>query len=160
MAKKNRRVSITRQIMNEVLRIQNEKTVHNLSRKHYIRNTKKFIVFCRENYNCKDFESCREHIQDYSDYLQSQGYSPSTIHSYIAAVCSTFSVPMEEIKKPIRKTSEFVRGRDKGEKIRTNQDLADPEWSYIVEFQKRVGLRRAELKELRKEDGLIDESGH
>ena len=160
MAKKNRRISITQQIMNEVIRIQNEKTVHNLSRKHYIRNTKKFVVFCREHYDCRNFESCREHIQDYSDYLQSQGYSPSTIHSYIAAVCSTFNLPMDEIKKPIRKTSEFTRGRDKGEKIRTNQDLTDPEWSYIVEFQKRVGLRRAELKELRKEDGLMDESGH
>lgn len=160
MSKKKRRTSITQQIMNEVIKIQNEKTSHDLSRKHYIRNTKKFIVFCRENYDCRDFDGCREYIQDYSDYLQSQGYSPSTIHSYIAAACSTFSVPMEEIKKPIRKTSEFTRGRDKGEKIRTNQDLADSEWSYIVEFQKRVGLRRAELKGLRKEDGLIDESGH
>ena len=160
MSKKKRRTSITQQIMNEVIKIQNAKTVHDLSRKHYIRNTKKFIVFCRENYDCRDFDSCREHIQDYSDYLQSQGYSPSTIHSYIAAACSTFSVPMDEVKKPIRKTSQFFRGREKSEKIRTNQDLTDPEWSSIVEFQRRVGLRRAELKELRKEDSLIDESGH
>lgn len=160
MAKKNRRVSITRQIMNEVIRIQNEKTIHNLSRKHYIRNTKKFIVFCREHYDCRNFDSCREHIQDYSDYLQTQGYTPSTIHSYVAAACSTFDVPMQDIRKPIRKTSEFIRGRCQGESIRTSQDLNDPEWDYIVSFQKKAGLRRAELYELRKEDFLMDESGH
>lgn len=160
MAKKNRRISITQQIMNEVIRIQNEKTVHNLSRKHYIRNTKKFVVFCREHYDCRNFDSCREHIQDYSDYLQTQGYTPSTIHSYIAAACSTFDVPMQDIRKPIRKTSEFIRGRCQGESIRTSQDLNDPEWDYIVSFQKKVGLRRAELYELRKEDFLMDESGH
>ena len=38
MAKKKKRVSITNQMMQEVIRIQNEKTPHDLSRKHYIRN--------------------------------------------------------------------------------------------------------------------------
>ena len=102
MAKKKRqRQSVTYKIMNRVIEVQNEKTHHDLSRKNYIRNTKRFIKFCREKYDCKDFESCREHIQDYSDYLQTQGYTPSTIHSYIAAACSTFDVPMQEISKPI-----------------------------------------------------------
>lgn len=159
MAKKKKRVSITNQMMQEVIRIQKEKTPHDLSRKHYIRNTKKFIVFCRERFDCKNLESCREHIQAYSDYLQELGYTPSTIHSYIAAVCSTFNVPMETIKKPIRKTAEFIRGRKAGETIRASQDMNNPEMQYIIEFQKRVGVRRAELANIRKEDFTIDESG-
>lgn len=147
MAKKKRRQSVTNKIMTQVIEIQNEKTPHDLSRKNYIRNTKRFIQFCREKYDCKDFESCKEHIQDYSDFLQEQGYTPSTIHSYIAAVCSTFSVPMSEISKPIRKIGEFSRGRS-NKVNRSNQDLNNPEFKRVVDFQKIVGIRRAELAKL------------
>ena len=34
--------------MSRVIAVQNEKTPHDLSRKNYIRNTKRFIKFCRE----------------------------------------------------------------------------------------------------------------
>lgn len=159
MAKKKRRESITHQIMNTVVAIQNEKTPHDLSRKQYIRNTKKFILFCRQRFNCKTFEECKNHIQDYSDFLQQQDYTPSTIHNYLAAVCSTFSVGMSEISKPIRKTAAFVRGRKSLDAPSVKQDLNDPKWQRIVEFQKRVGVRRAELGRIRKEDFVQDESG-
>ena len=160
MAKKKRqRQSITHKIMNRVIEVQNEKTPHDLSRKGYIRNTKKFIKFCREKYDCRDFESCREHIQSYSDYLQKQGYSASTIHTYLAAVCSTFDVPMKEIEKPIRHIGQFSRGR-KDILNRTNQDFNNPEYSRIVEFQKIVGIRRAELAKLTGDCLVYDESGY
>lgn len=157
MAKRKRRESVTHKIMNRVIEIQNEKTPHDLSRKNYIRNTKRYIKFCREKYDCRDFESCREHIQDYSDYLQEQGYSPSTIHTYIASVCSTFNIPMEEIQKPIRHIGEFTRGR-KNIVNHTNQDLNDSEYASVVEFQKRVGIRRAELANLTSDCLVKDES--
>ena len=157
--KKRRRESVTHKIMNRVIEIQNEKSPHDLTRKNYIRNTKRFIKFCREQYDCKDFESCREHIQDYCDYLQEQGYSASTIHTYIASVTSTFSIPMSEIRKPIRHIGEFTRGR---ENIlnRTNQDFNNPEYDKVVEFQKRVGIRRNELKNLTGDCLVRDESGY
>lgn len=160
MAKRKKRVSITRQIMNEVIKIQNEKTPHDLTRKTYIRNSKRFVVFCREKYNCRDYDSCREHIQDYSDYLQEQDcYSAATIHTYIAAVCSSFDIPMSEIKKPIRHIGEFTRGR--GSVVnRTNQDINDPEYKRIVEFQRIVGIRRNELKNLTGDCFVYDDFGN
>lgn len=157
--KKRRRESVTHKIMNKVIEIQNEKTPHDLTRKNYIRNTKRFIKFCRERYDCKDFESCREHIQDYCDYLQEQNYSPSTIHTYIASIASTFYVEMSEIEKPIRHIGEYIRGR-KNTVNHTNQDLKDPEYARIVEFQKIVGIRRAELTELTGDCLVYDESGY
>ncbi len=159
MAKKKRkRESVTHKIMNKVIQIQNEKTPHDLSRKNYIQNTKRFIKFCREKYDCKDFESCREHIQDYCNYLQEQGYTASTIHTYIASVCSTFDEPMISVNKPIRHIGEYTRGR-KNIVNHTNQDLNDPEYARIVDFQKIVGIRRAELAELTGDCLVKDESG-
>lgn len=157
--KKRRRESVTHKIMNKVIQIQNEKTPHNLSRKNYIRNTKRFIKFCREKYDCKDFESCREHIQDYCNYLQEQGYTASTVHTYIASVCSTFDEPMIAVNKPIRHIGEYSRGR-RNIINHTNQNLNDPEYARIVEFQKIVGIRRAELAKLTGDCLVCDESGY
>lgn len=159
MSKRKRRESVTHKIMNQVISIQNKKTSHDLSRKNYIKNTKKFIKFCREQFDCKDFESCKEHIQDYSDYLQILNYTPSTIHTYLAAVCSTYEVPLADIKKPIRHIGQFSRGR-KEILNRTNQDFDDPEYRSVVEFQKIVGIRRAELAKLTGDCLVYDECGY
>ena len=160
MAKKKRqRQSVTHKIMSRVIEVQNEKTPHDLSRKNYIRNTKRFIKFCREKYDCKDFESCKEHIQDYSDFLQQQGYTASTIHTYLSAVCSTYGVPLAEINKPIRHIGDFSRGR--ADKLNhTNQDFNNPEYKRIVEFQRIVGIRRNELAGLTGDCLVYDESGY
>lgn len=157
MAKKKRRQSITNKIMTQVVEVQNEKTPHDLSRKNYIRNTKRFVKFCREKYDCKDFESCKEHIQDYCNYLQEQGHTASTVHTYIASVASTFDISMAEIDKPIRHIGDYTRGR-KNILNRTNQDLSDIEFERIVEFQKIVGVRRNELACLTGDCLVYDES--
>lgn len=39
-------------------------------------------------------------------------------------------------------------------------DLENPRWAYIVEFQLKVGLRRDELMHLTGQDFVRDESGH
>lgn len=160
MAKRKRRESVTHRIMSAVISILNEKTPHDLTRKNYQRDCKRFVKFCREQYDCRNFESCREHIQDYSDYLQAVGsYSPATIHTYLAAPCVVFDVPMSEIKKPIRRIGEFSRGRDEIVN-HTNQDLTDPEYKRIVDFQRCVGIRRAELARLTGDCFVSDESGY
>lgn len=159
MSKKKRRESVTHQIMNKVIEIQNDKTPHDLSRKQYIKNTKKFIKFCREKHSCKTFDECRNYIQAYSDYLQSENFSPSTITTYLAAACSTFSVSMQEISKPIRRAGDYTRGR-LNKCNSTKQDLNDPEYIKLVEFQKRIGIRRNELLNLTGECFVYDESNY
>lgn len=103
------------------------------------------LVASRLVHNCKTLDECNLHIQDYSDYLQEKLLTASTIHSYLAPVCLGAGVNMKTIKKPIRHTSDYTRGRSNKSVVKST-DLDDIEWSYLVEFQKRVGLRRAELK--------------
>ena len=153
---KKRRLSISQSIVNEI-RDNLKKYDNNLTRQQYLKNFKRFVSFCRDTYDCKTLKECVTYIQDYSDSLQSKGLTASTIHTYLAAVCVLTNVNMSEIKKPIRHTAEYSRGRKKDSVIKS-RDLNDLRWAHLVEFQKKVGLRRAELMKLTGKDFLKDES--
>ena len=156
--KRDRRQTITQKIMQQVydrLKIHE----HDLTRKQYARQTKQFVKFCREQFNCRTFEECALHIQEYSDYLQMQAYSASTIHTYLASVCGVFDIKLNEIVKPVRHTADYKRGRG-GILMDAQNDLENPRWTYIVEFQRKVGLRRDELMKLTGRDLVRDESGY
>ncbi|MBE6747466.1 MAG: hypothetical protein E7558_08500 [Ruminococcaceae bacterium] len=157
--RKSRKLTVTQQIMEKVVETQKDRQ-HNLTRNQYIRDARRFVKYCRETHNVKDFESCREYIQEYSDYLQQHDYTASTVHTYLSAVSAVWKFPLRDISKPIRKTAEYTRGRKPIENPRADQDLFDPKWSYVVEFQKRVGLRREELRHLKITDLVTDESGY
>ena len=99
-------------------------------------------------------------IQDYSDYLQGK-YSASTVHSYLAAVCGFYNIPMDLITKPIRHTAEYTKSRsDNGKKIRADNNIDNPRYERSVSFQRVVGLRASELAKLEGRDLVTDESGH
>ena len=132
---------------------------HDLTRRLYTRNMRRCVKFCRENYNVKTFAECKSYIQAYSDYLQSQNYAASTIHTYLASVCSVYEVDMASITKPVRHTADFCRGR-KAKLCCSANDLENPKWAYIVEFQRKVGIRRDELMRLEGRDFGYDESGY
>ena len=56
--KRQRKPSITQTITKQV--IENlQKVSYDKTRKQYLINTKRFIKFCREKYDCKGFEECR-----------------------------------------------------------------------------------------------------
>lgn len=138
----------------------NEHHKHNVTRQSYKDHYKMFIDYCRREYQCTTKEECGEHIQDYSDYLQSKGKSASTIHTYLAPVCGYHGVPMKDINKPMRKVSETKRSREREDKYkRTDQQYENPEYKLVADFQARVGIRRAELKNLRLDALKQDESG-
>lgn len=132
---------------------------HGLTRRLYTRNMRRYVKYCRENYNVKTLEACKSYIQAYSDYLQSQNYTASTIHTYLAAVCSIFKVDMASITKPCRHTADYCKGRI--EKLcDLDSDLENPKWRYLIDFQSKVGIRREELMRLMGGDFDYDESGH
>ena len=159
MSKKRvRKLTITQQIMQTAIE-KLKKYQNDATRKNYTRQFKLYVKFCREQFDCKTFGECQEHIQDYSDYLQGENYTASTIHTYLASVCAVFEVNLTTISKPVRHVAEYVRGR-KIKKIDAKNDLNNPEWSYIVEFQRCVGIRRDELKRLKGADFGADESGY
>ena len=159
MAKKReRKLTITQQIMQTAIE-KLAKYQNDVTRKTYTRQFKSYVKFCRENFNVRTFEDCREHIQDYSDYLQTGNYTASTIHTYLAAACAVYEINLETIQKPTRHTADYIRGRSI-KNIDSKNDLDSPAWSDIVEFQRRVGIRRDELKRLKGSDFDIDESGY
>lgn len=150
--------TITQLIMTDV-RDKLSHVSHDRTRKQYTNHVRAYVRYCRSAHGAHDFASCAPHVQAYADYLCQQGYSASTVHTYIAAVCAVWEVKLAEIKKPIRHTAEYTRGRKSTPKS-VKSDLNDPKWSYLVEFQRVVGIRRDELRKLRGGDFAYDESGH
>lgn len=131
------------------------------TRQAYIKNYRKYIYFCREQFKCKAKEDCAAHIADYATHLQKQGYTASTVHTYLAPVAIYHGANLAEVSKPKRKTSAYTRGRSFNSKTqRTDNDFANVKYAHTVEFQKRVGIRRAELARLKGNDLVEDESGH
>lgn len=93
-------------------------------------------------------------LQIYSDSLQISDKSPATIHTMLAYPCKALKVGMAEIQKPRRSASAIRRGRSEAGAV-------DPEkHKRLIDFQSRVGIRRAELAKLTGQDWQQDESGH
>jgi hypothetical protein len=112
MAKKRiRKPTITQQIMQPAIE-KLQKYQHNLTRKQYLRDVKRYIKFCREHFDSRTFDDCKGHIQDYSDYLKKEGYTASTIHTYLSPVCSIFEVDLSKIEKPRRYVADYQKGRN------------------------------------------------
>lgn len=157
MAKKKKS---KQRLLREELKYQIRDIEHNLTKSQYSKTLDRFARFCYGKYGCYTIENCKEHIQDYANYLVDRNLSPSTIHTYIAAVCKAFEINMSEIKKPIRHTSEFTRGRKRELPVnRNDMDLKNFNYKRIVDFQKHVGIRRNELKNLKGDDLAFDNNG-
>lgn len=158
MSKKRiRKPTITQQIMSLAID-KLKKYEHDVTRKSYIRQVKLYIKFCREHFDARTFDECKKHLQAYSDYLQIQNYTASTIHTYLASACAVFEINLSTIQKPIRHVADYTRGRNTNKD--SKNDLDNPKWARIVEFQRRVGIRRDELKRLKGKDLELDESGY
>lgn len=136
---------------------------HNLTRSQYRRDGERFVKYCRAQHDVHSLSDCAQYIQDYSDYLQANGYTASTIHTYIAAACRICDVSISTISKPVRRSADYMRGRryDRTEdNYISSTDLQRMEWRRLFALQEVAGLRRAELKKLKGSDLIIDESGY
>lgn len=119
----------------------------------------KFGQWAKKEYRCRTFEELKDHIQDYADYLYGEGMRPATIHTYIAACCYVWGVPMEQINKPGRHCYDAVRSR--GEKsVDKRTDSGREASPRLYDFAMRVGIRRHEYLALRCGNFVEDESGY
>ena len=97
-------------------------------------------------------------IEEYVAYLTAQGYTASTIHSYVAPITYGLRFTHDEsraVRKPRRVAAENIRGRGPQHK-----DAQRPEFGRLVAFQSVVGIRRAELARLTTGCLVRDESGY
>lgn len=158
--KKKHKQSKSKALLNKAMpyfyKYKNDKT-----RESYIKSFKMFLRYCTLNGKIESIDELKgnvELIQDYTDYLRAKGYSASTVHTYIAPVCGFCEVSMKEIEKDKRVTAEYKRGRTGKRKTnRSDNDITNPKFKRTVEFQRRVGIRRAELIRLRGSDFCYDE---
>lgn len=160
MAKRrNRKPTVTQQIMNVCMERINKKE-HNLTRQNYQRTCYNFVRWCRENHNVKTYDEAKELLQKYADDLQQKGYSPSTIHSYLAGPCCGFNVKMDSIEKPRRVSADYTRSRFESSCPPPSRDPYTEKVRRITELQIRTGIRKSELYRLRNKNFMQDESGY
>ena len=130
--------------------------------RQFLRHSYRYVQFCREHFDCRDYESCcsMEFAQSYCDYLKKQGYTASTIHTYLAAVAMSFDgVKLNNINKPARHTAEYIRGRKEPFAPQKSSDLSHEAWKSLVDFNLKVGLRKREIQKLTGSCFKQDESG-
>ena len=135
--------------------------ISNNTQKKYKNHAIKFLDWCKTTYGTNKPKYCRKHIQEYANYLSADGKSSNTIHDYIVGVCRIFSVPLRDINLPKRIAAENTNNRRaNGPKAVDSRSDANPEYSpKLVAIASVVGVRRAEYKNLRKNDFTFDEAG-
>ena len=123
----------------------------------YKRHIKNFAKWAKGNGYKKPESITVEVIQEYENYLENdpRNYSPSTIHTYVAPVCSAAGVSMDKIRKPKRSARSITRGRERdtdGQPIAQNlqgrRQEKDPKYERLVALQAVLGIRRNELRHL------------
>lgn len=90
----------------------------------------------------KKSDITKERIQEYADYLVNAGKTASTIHSYLTPLCKVTGVSLQEIEKPLRHGSDFIRSS------RSRKTEGGP----AGELNRMIGLREDELRRLEGND--------
>ena len=125
----------------------------------YKKHALKYVAWAKSIYRCKTLDDCKEHIQDYSNYLTASGKTPSTTHTYLVGICRVLDVPLEDLNKPIRIVAKNTRSR--GAKAVDERKDADREASpRLYDFASIVGIRRNEYLHLRPDDLVVDDFGN
>lgn len=91
-------------------------------------------------------------IQAYADHLVRKGKSAATIHGYLAPLCKALQVPMDQIQKPLRITSEYTRSRMHRDRY---EDVPLQNLPSSILMSKCTGLRRSELRRLKGRDLVV-----
>lgn len=151
----------------------NNKQRHRPTRKEYKQHVTWFIEYLMQQKITPQMvdKAPVQCIQQYVDYLVSSDretpVAPNTAHSYITAICAHYGLSIEQIKKPKREILESKKikngmAAEQGGKVtnaRGKKEEKQARFQRLVAFQRRVGIRRAELGELTMNNFKVDESG-
>lgn len=155
MGKHNRKSK--KKLLKESLRLPALAIKNNVSRRNALYILDRFSTYCYDNGIRDKTEIDVDFINEYSKYLQSEKYSASTIHTYLVFVCKSCGVKLDLIDKPMRRTSEYTKGRVAKEEARSDMDPDNPRWEKVWEISRATGLRREELRKLRVGDFKIQD---
>lgn len=98
--------------------------------------------------------------QEYANYLVTCGYTPDTIHSYLAPIAKGLGLSLSDLRKPKRSASSIEKTRNNQKNLQGKRELSSPNNSRIVEAAKAIGIRRAELARLTGDCLVRDYAGY
>ncbi|MFM0585872.1 hypothetical protein P7J12_05535 [Streptococcus suis] len=135
---------------------------NNTSRTSYKRSATRFSKWAKVNGIKKISEITEEVIQKYHDDLKNdpKQYTPATIHTYLAPIAKATGINLNRIKKQKRTSDKIVRGRKPESNVQGKRQELNSRFSRVLQFQKVVGIRRNELKNLIGSDFQEDEYGN
>lgn len=135
---------------------------NNTSRTSYKRSATRFAKWAKENNIKKISEISEEVLQAYHDDLKHdpKQYTPATIHTYLAPIAKAAGINLNRIKKQKRTSDKIIRGRQQEANSQGKKQELNSRFSRLMEFQKVVGIRRNELKNLKGQDLKYDEYGN
>lgn len=168
--KENENFEITKEIQ-EIFKDFKKETPHKarvttaLYKQNFIRYadfiSKNFGVPTKEKlFDFKNIEKYRDYLIDYRHAVSNEGYSNSTIYTYCMAPIAYarhFGIDKDfKIDLPKRLNTEIFKGSIANDEKRAKRDCSP----RTYDFNKIVGIRRNELKNLKGNDLVRDESGY
>ena len=112
----------------------------------------RFTKWAKEHNIRKKSDITEEAIQLYQLDLNDdpKQYSVATIHTYLAPICKAVDINMNRIRKDKRSSDKIIRGRVKSKNSQGKHQETDSRFSRLVNFQRAVGIRRSELKKIKR----------
>ncbi|MFI3056276.1 hypothetical protein [Streptococcus sp. 2020WUSS084] len=135
---------------------------NNTSRTSYKRSATRFSKWAKVNGIKKISDITEEVLQSYHDDLKNdpKQYTPATIHTYLAPIAKASGINLNRIRKQKRSSDKIVRGRIRESNEQGKKQELNSLFSRLIQFQKVVGIRRNELKNLTGSDLIEDEYGN
>ncbi|HEM5491003.1 TPA: site-specific integrase [Streptococcus suis] len=135
---------------------------NNTSRTSYKRSATRFVKWAKVNGIKKISDITEEVLQAYHDDLKNdpKGYTAATIHTYLAPIAKAAGINLNRIRKQKRTSDKIIRGRQQESNAQGKKQELNSLFSRLVAFQKVVGIRRNELKNLTGSDLIEDEYGN
>lgn len=135
---------------------------NNTSRTSYKRSATRFAKWAKENNIKKISDITEEVLQKYHDDLKNdpKQYTPATLHTYLAPIAKAAGINLNRIKKQKRTSDKIIRGQQQEANAQGKRQELNSLFSRVIEFQKVVGIRRNELKNLKGQDLKYDEFGN
>ncbi|HHW4958583.1 TPA: hypothetical protein ACU0L4_000553 [Streptococcus suis] len=135
---------------------------NNTSRTSYKRSATRFSKWAKINGIKKISEITEEVLQQYHNNLQQdpKQYTAATIHTYLAPICKAAGINLNRIRKQKRTSDKIIRGRKQEANAQGKNQELNSRFSRLIAFQKVVGIRRNELKNLTGKDLKFDEYGN
>ena len=146
----------------ELLLLSTKDIKNNRTRTTYKRAITRFVKWAKNNNIKRPEDITEEVLQLYHDNLKADAkqYTAATIHTYLAAICKATDINMNKIRKDKRTSDKIIRGRHKESNHQGKRQETDSRFSRVVNFQRVVGIRRSELRDLTGKDLIQDEAGN